>query len=96
MPAAPEEELARQEKVLVIYRSNTYIIFHFIMMVLSVYGVMLVTNWGNPNFDNPISFTISSPSPSSYWINVGVAWVTALLYIWTLVAPRLFPDREFA
>jgi hypothetical protein len=94
--AVAVEEQTGTENALLVYRSCTYIIFHFIMVVLSVYGVMLLTNWGDPDFDNAITFNIRKPSIASYWINISVAWATALLYIWTLIAPRLFPDRVYA
>lgn len=32
----------------------------------------------------------------SVWAKMGTSWVVALLYIWTLVAPILFPDRNFS
>ena len=30
------------------------------------------------------------------WVIIGSQWVALLLYFWTLVAPRLFPDRDFS
>lgn len=32
----------------------------------------------------------------SVWVKTSAQWVTGLLYLWTLVAPAMFPDREFA
>lgn len=34
------------------YKDNSYIIFHFIMLIVSVYGTMLLTNWGATYSDN--------------------------------------------
>ncbi|EFN58848.1 hypothetical protein CHLNCDRAFT_48549 [Chlorella variabilis] len=33
---------------------------------------------------------------TSVWVKVVSQWVTVGLYCWTLVAPQLFPDRDFA
>ena len=30
------------------------------------------------------------------WVKLGAQWVTGLLYMWTLLAPALFPDRDFS
>jgi hypothetical protein len=35
------------------------------------------------------------PDYASTWIKILSCWVCAGLYIWTLVAPILLPDREF-
>ena len=29
------------------------------------------------------------------WVKVVTQWVTVALYVWTLVAPLVLPDREF-
>jgi hypothetical protein len=33
---------------------------------------------------------------ASVWVKTGALWLTSLLYVWTLVAPSLFPDRDFS
>jgi hypothetical protein len=33
---------------------------------------------------------------TSVWVKQVSQWVTVGLYCWTLVAPLLFPDREFS
>ncbi|EAR88825.1 TMS membrane protein/tumor differentially protein (macronuclear) [Tetrahymena thermophila SB210] len=75
--------------------SNTYIIFHIVMLTSSVYGSMLLTNWGSPDM-NASTFNMYKPSESSYWVKIVVSWASSLLYIWTLVAPSIFPDRDFS
>lgn len=53
----------------------------------------------------PLTLFALSPSLPQYLINVGWTsvwvkvvsqWVTVGLYCWTLVAPVLFPDRDFS
>jgi hypothetical protein len=30
------------------------------------------------------------------WMNITASWACSLLYTWTIVAPRVFPDRDFS
>ena len=32
---------------------------------------------------------------SSFWIQASAQWICLIMYSWTLVAPKLFPDRDF-
>lgn len=74
------------------YKSNQYVKFHLIMMFTSMYMSMMITNWGAPNI-NAKTRDIFNPSWLSYYMKLGSAWTCGLLYIWTLVAPGLFPER---
>ncbi len=47
---------------------------------------------------------ITQPTPSvlavdrsliSTWLKISSSWVVLALYVWTLVAPLVFPDRDF-
>jgi hypothetical protein len=31
----------------------------------------------------------------SSWVKIVGSWLTTLLYMWTIVAPALLPDREW-
>ena len=66
------------------------------MLVLSVYIVMLLTNWGDPSFDSAIDFNLFQRNANSYWIKLIISWGSSLLYIWTLIAPAIFPGRDFS
>ena len=57
---------------------------------------MLLTNWGNPSFDSAIDFNLFQRNVNSYWIKLIISWGSSLLYIWTLIAPAIFPDRDFS
>lgn len=60
--------------------------FHMVMATGSVYMSMLLTNWG----------TVSGhKSAAQMWVSIVSQWVSMLLYVWTLVAPRFCPNREF-
>ena len=30
------------------------------------------------------------------WLQLSTNWLCALLYLWTLIAPKCFPDRDFS
>jgi len=77
------------------YRTNTHINFHLIMLAAAFYISMLLSNWGNPYIDNKNVVVFAANSTAS-WVKIGTAWFTQVLYIWTIIAPRLFPDRDFS
>lgn len=66
--------------------------FHIMFAMASLYVMMTLTSWNKPtasvaeNFDNA----------SSMWIKIISSWLCSGLYIWTLVAPILMPDRDFS
>jgi len=71
--------------------------YNGVMVLLSVYMAMLLTAWGED-----VATTGQGEGSSSYsaglasaWIQMATNWLCSILYLWTLIAPRLFPDREF-
>jgi hypothetical protein len=30
-----------------------------------------------------------------FWLKAASGWFTGIVYIWTMVAPRIFPERDF-
>ena len=71
------------------YQSNVYINFHIIMVLASIYLTVMMTNWGTPIMDSR-KLSEYMPSDTSKWIKISCAYVASALYIWTLVAPRIF------
>jgi len=66
--------------------------FHVMNVLATLYVMMTLTNWFTPNS----SLETLSSNTSSVWVKIVSSWVCVGLYIWTLVAPCFFPDREFA
>lgn len=69
-----------------------YSFFHLIFALASMYIAMLMTGWGAVEQEKDrldVGWT-------SVWVKTAAEWVTGLLYSWTLVAPALFPDRDFS
>ncbi|KAJ9530777.1 hypothetical protein QJQ45_014934 [Haematococcus lacustris] len=72
--------------------SYNYAFFHLIFALASMYIAMLMTGWGSSMQD----MDRIDIGWSSVWVKTGSLWVTSLLYVWTLLAPALFPDRSFS
>jgi hypothetical protein len=64
-----------------------------ILMSVSCWKAMALTNWGaivaNGNAANPQVGRVGM------WMVIASQWLVLTLYLWTLLAPRLFPNREF-
>ena len=59
-----------------------------------MYIAMLLTSWGNvEGVDKELSVNTSM---TSVWVEFITAWVCLVLYGWTLLAPIMFPLREFS
>jgi hypothetical protein len=73
--------------------------FHFTFLLAAMYLGMVLTNWqsisivtGEGVTDNTI---LVDQGPSAVWVKIVSSWVTLLLFIWTMIAPVLFPNRKF-
>lgn len=71
--------------------SYSYSFFHLIFALASMYSAMLLSGWTSSSE----SSDLIDVGWTSVWVRICSEWFTAGLYIWTLVAPWLFPDREF-
>ncbi|XP_053600777.1 probable serine incorporator isoform X3 [Plodia interpunctella] len=63
--------------------------FHIVFALATLYIMMTLTNWFNPSSE------LAKTNVASMWIKITSSWVCVGLYVWTLVAPMVFPDREF-
>lgn len=70
--------------------SYSYMFFHLIFALASMYSAMLLSGWSSSE-----SADLIDVGWTSVWVRIGTEWVTAALYVWTLVAPLIMPDREF-
>lgn len=71
--------------------SYNYSFFHLIFALASMYIAMLMTGWGTVAQDKDRI----DVGWASVYVKISAEWLTGLLYCWTLIAPALFPDREF-
>ncbi|PAV16116.1 TMS membrane tumor differentially [Pyrrhoderma noxium] len=76
-----------------------YAWFHCIFAIGAMYVAMLLTDWNvvkaspidGPS--NPDEDVYIGRSEVAMWMRVVSSWVCMLLYIWSLIAPVLLPDR---
>ncbi|KAF5382109.1 hypothetical protein D9615_004231 [Tricholomella constricta] len=83
-------------------RSGTrynYSWFHIIFAIAAMYVAMLLTDW-NVVSKRPISGPVDPDSDVyigrsevAMWMRVVSSWVCMVLYIWSLLAPAIMPDR---
>ncbi|XP_050673448.1 probable serine incorporator isoform X3 [Leptidea sinapis] len=64
--------------------------FHVVFALATLYIMMTLTNWYNP------SSQLSQVNEASMWIKITSSWLCVGLYVWSLVAPAIFPDRDFS
>lgn len=67
---------------------------NLVLSVICCFYAMSLTGWGSINSGG----NAANPSAGSVgmWMIIASQWLVMALYLWTLVAPRLFPDREFS
>lgn len=68
-------------------------LFHLIMCTASMYMAMVLTNWGAEEKQDGTQDP--SVGDASMWVKIVSEWMTILLYLWTLLAPRLLANRDF-
>lgn len=74
--------------------SAATILFQFLMMLSAMYMSMLCTNWGNISiFNDTVDFYTANDT--SFWLKIVCQWISMSVYIFSLLAPLIFPDRDF-
>ena len=86
-PSAPAAEVEPQ----------SFGFYHLLMLSTSFYLAMLLTDWGVDHgaqtADNEV--TRHNVGYASAWLKLSFTWACSLLYLWTLIAPRCCPNRDF-
>ena len=72
----------------------SYSFFHFMFMIAVFYLMLVLTDWWNAD-PTEEGLKSSSFSKTSLWVKITSSWICYLIYCWTLVAPAIFPDRDF-
>ena len=89
-----EDEDVRTKKHFIFPISKETIIFQLIMMLSALYYAMLCTNWLQPGLYTE-GKNLASQNKQVYWLKVVSLWISLLIYVYSMVAPLLFPDRQF-
>ncbi|KAM4539596.1 serine incorporator 2 [Odontesthes bonariensis] len=69
----------------------SYSFFHFSLLLASLYIMMTLTNWYKPDTD----YEAMKTSMPAVWVKICSSWLGLAIYLWTLVAPLVLPDRDF-
>nr|XP_020493688.1 serine incorporator 1-like [Labrus bergylta] len=69
----------------------SYSFFHFSLFLASLYIMMTLTNWYKPDTD----YKVMQSSMPAVWVKICSSWLGLGIYLWTLVAPLVLPDRDF-
>lgn len=70
----------------------SYSFFHFSLFLASLYIMMTLTNWYMPDTD----YDTMKTSMPAVWVKICSSWLGLALFLWTLVAPLVLPDRDFS
>uniref|UniRef100_A0A8C5U5K3 Serine incorporator 2 n=1 Tax=Malurus cyaneus samueli TaxID=2593467 RepID=A0A8C5U5K3_9PASS len=70
----------------------SYSFFHLCLLLAALYIMMTLTNWYRPDESLQV---LRSPW-TAVWVKISSSWAGLLLYLWTLVAPLVLPDRDFS
>ncbi|XP_029369651.1 serine incorporator 2 [Echeneis naucrates] len=70
----------------------SYSFFHFSLFLASLYIMMTLTNWYKPDSSEQEMQT----TMPAVWVKIGSSWLGLAIYLWTLVAPLVLPDRDFS
>ncbi|GAV05753.1 hypothetical protein RvY_15833 [Ramazzottius varieornatus] len=72
----------------------SYSFFHMMLALGTLYVMMTLTNWLNPDQSGSGIENVST-SKSSAWVKISSSWFCVVLYVWTLIAPVVLKDRDF-
>ncbi|XP_014213525.1 serine incorporator 1 isoform X1 [Copidosoma floridanum] len=68
--------------------------FHFMFALATMYVMMTLTNWYQPNEDT--TWKSINANTASMWVKAISAWTCIGLYIWSLIAPAVLTNRDFS
>jgi len=89
-----DKDIREENEHLKEYQHNEYIKFHIFMALYSTYISVYFSNWGNATIDGS-HWGTAETSYFPMYIK-GLVYLTgAGLYLWTLLAPTIYPEKEF-
>ncbi|KAL6255774.1 hypothetical protein P5V15_013017 [Pogonomyrmex californicus] len=66
--------------------------FHLMFALATLYVMMTLTNWYEPNS----TLETLNANTASMWVKIISSWMCLGLYVWSLVAPAIFRNRDFS
>jgi len=75
----------------------SYSFFHLIFVLAVLYLAMILTNWKHvAKHDDPTQTVNVDYGMTAVWVKFGSFVGVLVLYVWTLIAPVFFPERQWA
>ncbi|MES1913029.1 MAG: hypothetical protein MHM6MM_005262 [Cercozoa sp. M6MM] len=74
----------------------SYSFFHFVFVCAAFYTAAVFTNWVTTVSSDSNDTIEVDQGMGAVWAKMGASWGVHVLYAWTLLAPVLFPDRDFS
>jgi len=71
-----------------------YSYFHLAFCLGAMYIGHMLTNWQLLHKDSHDSYTVDT-GVVAVWVKIVSSWLVILLYIWSIIAPTVLPDREW-
>ena len=70
--------------------------YHVLLMVVAMYYAMIYSNWGYlPTANEIIDYNPSNSVNRPFWLQISALWTVMGIYSWAMLAPVLFPNRNF-
>jgi len=69
--------------------------FHLVFALGAFYIAMLMSDWRTVYHPDQNNATVDS-GLAAVWVKIVSSWICIALYVWTLVAPIVLPDRDFS
>eukprot|EP00980_Cylindrotheca_fusiformis_P008886 scaffold1900_cov123-Cylindrotheca_fusiformis.AAC.12 len=67
---------------------------NLVLGTVSCWFCMALTGWGSIEDEGGVADP--QVGRATMWVIISSQWLCLLLYLWTLVAPRMLPDRDFS
>jgi hypothetical protein len=65
-----------------------------VFVLIAGYYAMVLTNWATLQSKKGVSSPTSGYS--AMWLQASGQWIAVTIYVWSLIVPALFPDRDFS
>ena len=65
----------------------------FVFLLISGYYAMVLTNWGTMQSNS--SQSDPRNGSAAMWIQAAGQWIAVVIYLWSLVAPKILTNRDF-
>jgi hypothetical protein len=92
--AAEEEDNLYDEDYSVIGIRGVFMQVSLVFLLISGYYAMILTNWAT--LQKSETMANGKTGQVAMWIQASGQWIAFIMYLWSLLVPKLFPDRDFS